>query len=127
MEATVQRTENEKAVALHLKWTYTIVPIVAGADKFFNLLVNWEKYLAPVISDILPFDAHIFMLIVGVIEIIAGIIVLIKPRLGAIIVAGWLLSIVINLVIAGYYDIAVRDAVMAIGAYSLYLLWGKNE
>lgn len=110
-------------VPVLLKWTYTIVPIVAGLDKFMHLLTNWDKYLAPVIVDFLPFQPHIFMLIVGIIEIIAGIIVFIKPKTGALIVTLWLVAIAINLILTGeYLDVAVRDLVMAVGAYSLYLL-----
>jgi uncharacterized membrane protein YphA (DoxX/SURF4 family) len=106
-----------------LKFTYGIVPIVAGLDKFTHILVNWDKYLAPQIANMLPFAPHTFMLIVGVIEIAAGLIVLAKPRLGSLIVCLWLLGIAINLLIGGeYYDVAVRDVVIAIGAFSLYTL-----
>lgn len=106
-----------------LRWTYGLVPIVAGADKFTQILTNWDKYLAPVVTDIIPLQPHTFMLIVGVIEIIAGIVVLAKPKLGSLIVGFWLLGIVVNLLLTGqYFDIAVRDAVMAIGAFSLYML-----
>ncbi len=104
------------------------MPIVAGADKFMHLLTDWEKYLAPVVTDILPFQPHTFMLLVGVIEIIAGIIVLVKPKLGGLIVGLWLMGIALNLLLTGqYYDIAVRDAVMAIGAFSLSMLSGAGK
>ena len=110
-------------VANILRWTYGLVPIAAGADKFTHLLTDWNQYLAPVVTDIIPLSPDTFMSIVGVIEIIAGIIVLVKPKLGSLIVGFWLLGIVINLLLTGqYYDIAVRDTVMAIGAFSLYLL-----
>jgi uncharacterized membrane protein YphA (DoxX/SURF4 family) len=106
-----------------LKYTYGLVPIVAGLDKFTHLLTDWSKYLAPVVTDILPFSADTFMYLVGVIEVIAGILVLIKPKIGSLVVALWLIGIAINLLLTGqYYDIAVRDVVMAIGAFSLYLL-----
>jgi uncharacterized membrane protein YphA (DoxX/SURF4 family) len=106
-----------------LKYTYGLVPIVAGLDKFTHLLTDWNKYLAPVVTDMLPVQADTFMYLVGVIEVIAGILVLIKPRIGSLIVGLWLIGIAINLLLTGqYYDIAVRDAVMAIGAFSLYLL-----
>jgi len=103
-----------------LRYTYGLVPIVAGADKFTNLLTHWEDYLSPSISNMLPFSAFTFMMIVGVIEIVAGILVLWQPRLGAYVVMAWLIAIAITL-IAGqhYYDVAVRDLVMAIGAFSL--------
>lgn len=112
-----------------LKWTYGLVPIAAGADKFAHVLTDWDKYLAPVVTDILPLAPHTFMSIVGVIEIIAGIIVFVKPRIGSLIVGFWLLGIVINLLLTGqYFDIAVRDTVMAIGAFSLYmLLHGRGD
>ena len=119
---TAKRSASERVVSL-LKITYGIVPIVAGADKFMHLLVNWDQYLAPVIADMIPFSAHTFMLIVGVIEIIAGIIVLVKPKIGSLIVCIWLLGIAINLLLTGkYFDVAVRDIVMAIGAFSLFTL-----
>lgn len=111
-----------------LKLTYGLVPIVAGADKFMHLLVNWDQYLAPSIAGILPFEPHTFMLIVGVIEIIAGILVLAKPRIGSLVVCLWLLGIAFNLLLTGqYYDVAVRDTVMAIGAFSLFLLTGSTK
>jgi uncharacterized membrane protein YphA (DoxX/SURF4 family) len=106
-----------------LKYTYGLVPIVAGADKFTHLLTNWTKYLAPVVTDIIPLQPPTFMSLVGVIEIIAGILVLIKPRIGSLVVALWLIGIALNLLLGGqYFDIAVRDIVMAIGAFSLFLL-----
>ena len=111
-----------------LMYTYGIVPIVAGLDKFTHLLTDWSKYLAPVMADIIPFQADTFMYIVGVIEIIAGILVFVKPKIGSLIVGLWLVGIAINLLLTGqYYDIAVRDAVMAIGAFSLYMLLGDRD
>ncbi|MDQ3292759.1 MAG: tRNA (5-methylaminomethyl-2-thiouridylate)-methyltransferase [Bacteroidota bacterium] len=106
-----------------LKYTYGLVPIVAGLDKFTHLLTDWNKYLAPAVADMLPFQPATFMHLVGVIEIIAGILVLIKPKIGSLVVSLWLLGIALNLLLSGqYYDIAVRDIVMAIGAFSLHLL-----
>lgn len=111
-----------------LRLTFGLVPIITGADKFMHLLVNWDQYLAPAIANMLPFSPHTFMLIVGVIEIVAGIIVLAKPRIGSLIVCFWLLGIVINLLISGqYFDVAVRDAVMAITAFCLYTLLGDRS
>lgn len=116
-------TSNVSRVTTILRWTYILVPILAGLDKFTEILTDWDKYLAPIVTDILPFEAQTFMYIVGVIEIIAGVIVLLKPKIGSLIVALWLMSIVINLLLTGqYFDIAVRDASMAIGALSLYIL-----
>jgi hypothetical protein len=124
--ATMTRVER---VASILRWTYGLVPIVAGADKFTHLLTDWNKYLAPVVTDIIPLSPSAFMSIVGVIEIVAGIIVLIRPKIGSLIVGCWLIGIVINLLLTGqYFDVAVRDAVMAIGAFCLYtLLDGKKN
>lgn len=103
-----------------LKAVFVIVPVVAGLDKFTNLLTNWEKYLNPKIADMLPFAPHTFMMIVGAIEIIAGIIVLIKTNVGAYIVAAWLALIALTLIASlNYLDVAVRDLVMAISAFSL--------
>jgi len=102
-----------------LKFTYGIVPIVAGLDKFTNVLTNWVNYLGNN-ANLIPINAFVFMKIVGIIEIIAGIIVLVKPRIGAYIVMIWLLCIALQLIIGlNYFDVAVRDIVMAIGAYTL--------
>jgi hypothetical protein len=117
METTIQ---NAGKIQQLLKYTYGLVPIVAGLDKFTNILTDWKNYIAPAISNILPFSASTFMAIVGMIEIIAGVIVLIRPRLGGFIVMAWLIAIALNLLISGhYYDVAVRDLVMAIGAFSM--------
>lgn len=99
--------------------TYGVVPIVAGLDKFTNLLTDWTQYIAPFVADLLPFSAGTFMAIVGVIEIVAGVLVFVKPRPGGLLVAAWLVAIALNLLLAGYYDVAVRDLVMAVGAWSL--------
>jgi uncharacterized membrane protein YphA (DoxX/SURF4 family) len=103
-----------------LRLTFGLIPIIAGFDKFTNLLTHWEDYLNPVILKILPVSAYTFMKIVGVIEIIAGIIVLLKPSAGAYIVMAWLICIALNLITSGrFLDVAVRDLVMAISAFSL--------
>lgn len=111
--------ETIKQLQNTLKLTFGIVPIVAGLDKFTNLLTNWVDYLGNNRS-MIPFDPMTFMKIVGVIEIVAGIIVLVRPLIGAYIVMAWLICIALQLLIGGhYYDVAVRDLVMAIGAYTL--------
>jgi uncharacterized membrane protein YphA (DoxX/SURF4 family) len=103
-----------------LRLTYGLVPIVAGLDKFTDLLTHWENYLSPGVVSMLPFAPHTFMMIVGVIEIIAGIIVLAKPAIGGYIVMAWLAVIAISLLASGnYLDVAVRDLTMTIGALSL--------
>lgn len=102
-----------------LKLTFGIVPIVAGLDKFTNLLTHWVDYLGNNTS-MIPFDPLVFMKMVGIIEIIAGIIVLVRPLIGAYVVMAWLICIALQLIIGGhYFDVAVRDLVMAIGAYTL--------
>src|SRR5262249_49093617 len=99
---------------------FALLPIVAGLDKFFHVLVNWDGYVAPVIARALPFSAHTFMLIVGVIEIVAGALVAIRPRIGAYVVTLWLWAIVLNLLLVpGYYDIALRDFGLSLGALAL--------
>ena len=111
-----------------MRYTYGLVPIVAGADKFTNLLTNWEQYLNPQIVKMLPISASTFMSIVGVIEIIAGLLVLVRPRVGAWIVMAWLIAIALQLIVGqNYYDVAVRDLVMAVGAFSLAKLSAAVE
>ncbi len=103
-----------------LRLTYGIVPIVAGLDKFTNILTHWENYINPSIGSMLPFAPNTFMMIVGIIEIIAGVIVLARPAIGGYIVAAWLTVIALTLLTGGIYlDVAVRDLVMAIGSFSL--------
>ncbi|MFG0246541.1 MAG: DoxX family membrane protein [Phycisphaerales bacterium JB052] len=99
---------------------YGLVPIVAGLDKFTNLLTDWTQYLPGIATKLLPVSPAAFMMVVGVIEIVAGIVVLSKlTRLGAYVVMVWLVLIAINVAMAGFLDIAVRDLVMALGAYTL--------
>jgi len=103
-----------------LHWGFTALPILAGLDKFAHVLVNWDMYLAPVVTRMLPISAHTFMLAVGVIEMIAGLLVAWKPRIGAYVVAFWLWGIIINLLLAhGYYDIALRDFGLSLAALAL--------
>lgn len=103
-----------------LRLTFGIVPIVAGLDKFTNLLTDWAQYLNPLVTDILPISAHAFMMIVGVIEIVAGILVLSRTEIGGFLVAAWLVLIALNLITQGrYLDVAVRDLVMAISSFTL--------
>src|SRR6478735_1212543 len=100
-----------------LRVGFTVAPILFGADKFANVMVNWEQYLAPWIRDLSPLSASGTMHVVGVIEIVAGLSVAIKPRYGAYLVAAWLGGIVVNLLTySGYYDIALRDFGLMLGA-----------
>jgi uncharacterized membrane protein YphA (DoxX/SURF4 family) len=96
-------------------------PFLAGLDKFFNLLTNWEMYLSPLVQKFLPFSATSFMHIVGVIEMIVGLAILTRwTRLGSYVAAVWLVAIAINLVSTGmFFDLAVRDLEIAIGAFTL--------
>ncbi|UKJ08322.1 hypothetical protein [Solitalea lacus] len=103
-----------------LKFTFGIVPIVAGADKFTNLLTNWEQYINPSIEGLLPFSGSTFMMMVGVVEIIAGLIVLKKTEIGGYIVAAWLTIVALTLLPGlNYVDVAVRDLVMAVAAFAM--------
>jgi uncharacterized membrane protein YphA (DoxX/SURF4 family) len=103
-----------------LRVGFTVAPILFGADKFANLLVNWETYLAPWIRDLSPLSASGTMHVVGVIEIVAGLAVALKPRYGAYLVAAWLGGIVVNLLTySGFYDIALRDFGLMLGALTL--------
>jgi hypothetical protein len=103
---------------LHI--AYTIAPLVAGIDKFFHFLTNWDGYLAPIVTNTLHVPAHTLMLCVGAVEIVAAFIVAFAPRIGSWIVGLWLCGIIINLLlIPGYFDIALRDFGLALGAFAL--------
>jgi hypothetical protein len=103
-----------------LRLGFTVAPILFGLDKFFNLMVNWEQYLPPFVNNMLGGGGHYFMLAVGVIEIIAGLGVAFKPKVFAYVVSAWLLLIVVNLLmIPGYFDIALRDFGLSLGALAL--------
>jgi uncharacterized membrane protein YphA (DoxX/SURF4 family) len=103
-----------------LHWGFVAAPVLAGADKFFNLLVNWTQYIAPITLRILPFSGDVFMKIVGVVEIVAGLLVAFKPKIGAYVVAAWLVGIILNLLaVPGFFDVALRDFGLALGALAL--------
>jgi hypothetical protein len=103
-----------------LKIGFVIAPLVAGLDKFFNILTDWTKYLAPVFNELLNVSPATFMMGVGVIEIVAGLGVLFKPKIFAFVVCAWMVGIICNLMLTGnYYDIALRDLGLAIGAFAL--------
>jgi uncharacterized membrane protein YphA (DoxX/SURF4 family) len=111
-----------------LRLAFTIAPIAFGLDKFFNIMVDWTQYLAPWINDIIPGNAHDAMHLVGVIEIVAGLAVAIKPRYGAALVAAWLGGIILNLLtLSGYYDVALRDFGLLLAALTLSrLAWAYD-
>jgi hypothetical protein len=103
-----------------LRIGFTVAPILFGLDKFTHLLVNWDRYLAPRIDDLVPGTAHQAMYVVGAIEILAGLLVAFWPRLGGYVVAAWLAGIIVNLLlIPGYYDIALRDFGLLLAALTL--------
>ena len=103
-----------------LRAAFTVAPILFGLDKFFHVLVNWDQYLSPIVPHLLGVSAHTFMLGVGAIEVIAGLIVGAFPEIGAWVVGVWLCGIVVNLLsIPGYFDIALRDIGLALGAFAL--------
>jgi hypothetical protein len=109
---------------LLLRTVYTVAPIAFGLDKFVEVLTdNWEGYLANWVNDIVPGTAHDAMLVVGVVEILAGVVVALVPKYGGLLVAAWLGGIIVNLVSMGeYYDIALRDFGLLAGALALSLL-----
>jgi uncharacterized membrane protein YphA (DoxX/SURF4 family) len=122
----VQTTHYSHQAYLILLCAFALVPIIAGLDKFFHVLVDWNQYLAPIVPRLTGIDGGVFMMIVGVIEIIAGIIVAVKPKFGGLLVAAWLWGIIVNLLlIPGYYDIALRDFGLSLGAIALARL--SNE
>ncbi len=103
-----------------LRFGFTVAPIIAGLDKFLHLLVNWDQYLPPLVNNLTGGHGHQLMLAAGVIEIIAGLGVWFKPKIFAYVVAAWLILIIINLLmIPGYFDVALRDLGLALGALAL--------
>src|SRR5919198_109526 len=114
-----------------LRLGYVVAPTLAGLDKFFDVLTDWDHYLAPPFAQVL--GGHIFMMIVGVVEIIAGLIVAVRPRWGGWLVAAWLAGIIFNLVVlnlsvgGGYWDIALRDLGLMLGAVALARLSAVHE
>ena len=114
------RTEPTYQAYVLLRVVFAVAPILFGLDKFFDVLVDWERYLAPWIDDIVPGSAAEAMYAVGVVEILAGVVVALKPRYGAYLVAAWLGGIIVDLLTySDYYDIALRDFGLLVGALSL--------
>lgn len=106
-----------------LRVAFSILFLVAGADKFVHALADWDQALAPALERLLPIGGHTFMLVVGSIEIFAGVLVAVVPRIGAFFLAGWLGAIVINILILGdYFDVALRNSGLALAAVALGLL-----
>ena len=122
LSATQTGVGAERAYQL-LRTVFTVAPIAFGLDKFAGLLTDWEAYLAPWVNDLVPGTAHQAMLVVGVVEVVAGLAVAFAPRFGALLVAAWLGGIIVNLVSMGeFYDVALRDFGLHVGALALAAL-----
>jgi hypothetical protein len=105
---------------LLLRTVFTVAPVLFGSDKFLGLLTDWEQYLAPQLDALIPGTAHQAMLAVGVVEILAGLLVAVLPRIGGYVVAAWLAGIIVNLLLLGdFYDVALRDFGLLVGALAL--------
>ena len=114
------RTDPVRQATVLLRTLFTVAPILFGLDKFFNVLVDWTIYLAPLATQIVPVDPQTFMYAVGVVEIVAGILVALRPRIGSLVVALWLAGIIVNLLVLGdYFDVALRDFGLLVGALAL--------
>ena len=127
--AAVLRDDPVAQATLLLRIAFTVAPILFGLDKFANVPTDdWTRYLAPAFNDIIPGSAADAMHIVGVVEILAGLVVAVAPRYGALLVAGWLGGIIVNLlIVGGYGDIALRDFGLLLGALTLARLAGIKE
>lgn len=116
----MEAMERTKSAYWALRIAFGAVPFLAGLDKYFNILTQWDKYVSPLVQNLLPMNAVTFMHVIGVVEIAVGIAILTRwTRLGSYVAAAWLVGIALNLVTAGYLDVAVRDLVMAVGAFTL--------
>ena len=105
---------------LLLRTAFTVAPVLFGLDKFAQVLTDWEQYLAPFVDDLVPGSAHQAMLAVGVVEVAAGLLVAVRPRIGGYVVAAWLAGIIVNLLLlADFYDVALRDVGLLAGALAL--------
>ncbi len=121
--AAALRQDPARQAYLILRGAFVIAPIVFGLDKFTNWLVQWDQYLAPTLSDPLPVSAHQAMYVIGVIEVLAGVLVALHARLGALVVAAWLTGIIVNLLlIPGFFDVALRDFGLLLSAVALQRL-----
>lgn len=127
-EISSTRVDSAVKVKNILSALYIFIPIAAGLDKFFNILTDWTQYLNPLIRVIFGISAGLFMNIVGVVEIAAGVIVFLNRRIGAFIVSAWLLAIALQLILNWMYvDVAVRDLALSAGAFCLALLSERKE
>jgi hypothetical protein len=125
---TLSRLPGDQQAYWLLRTVFTVAPIVFGLDKFTNLLTDWPHYLAPWIDDLAPGTAHQAMLAVGVVEVVAGVLVAARPRVGGYVVAAWLAGIIVDLVSMGtYFDIALRDFGLLVGAIALARLASTHD
>jgi uncharacterized membrane protein len=112
--------ETARQAFLLLRTVFTVAPVLFGLDKFTNVLTDWTSYLAPVVPSVVPLPGQTIMYVVGVIEILAGLLVAFRPRIGSLVVAAWLLGIIVNLMVLGnFYDVALRDFGLLVGALAL--------
>jgi hypothetical protein len=119
-ETVAASASPERQAFLLLRTVFTVAPILFGLDKFANVMTDWEKYLAPWINHLVPGSAHTAMLLVGAVEIVAGVVVAVRPRFGAYLVAAWLLGIIVDLLtLGGYADVALRDFGLLVAALAL--------
>jgi hypothetical protein len=117
---TRERSEPAYQAYQILHWGFVAAPTIAGIDKFTHLLTNWDQYLASSVERLLPMSGHAFMRLTGVVEILAGLLVAVKPRIGAWVVVAWLAGIIVNLLlVSGFYDIALRDFGLMLAAIAL--------
>ena len=115
--------QNLSEIYWPLRLAYGLVPLLAGLDKYMDILTDWRRYVSPLLGSMLPVSVGTFLHIIGIIEILVGLAVLFGfTRLGALVVVAWLSAISLNLLLAGFFDIAVRDLVMAVGAYTLSMV-----
>ena len=127
-EASDSVTQPDYQAYRILQFGFTVAPILAGLDKFFNFLVDWDKYLPPFVNKLVGGHGHELMLAVGVIEVVAGLGVAFKPKIFAYVVSVWLLLIIVNLLmIPGYFDVALRDLGLSLGALALARLSQKFD
>ncbi|MGZ3421877.1 MAG: hypothetical protein ACXVEF_37925 [Polyangiales bacterium] len=111
-----------------LHWGFTAAPVLFGLDKFAHLMTNWDAYLSPAFAKLSPLSVHTTMLVVGVIEIAAGLIVALRPKIGGLVVAAWLFGIIVNLALLGHaWDVALRDFGLMLGALALSRLAVSRE
>jgi len=126
--AAIRTATPAQQAFLLLRTVFMVAPILFGLDKFFNLMTDWPGYLAPWVDKLIPGTAQQFMYVVGVMEIVAGLLVALRPRIGAAVVALWLAGIITNLLILGnYYDVALRDFGLLVAALALNRLATPNR